>query len=416
MQSQPVKKPMDLNKTYGKEELFSLPADDVKAYIVHVSLKKSANGMIILSSFIGSYPKSEWNTFLGRDWVLDQIKNMDNLAELLSHLKFNENASRICVEFLNFIGQDWLRKAFDSVGLKAVCASLKMSGYYEGFKYLLEFLNGEDHWIRNKIQTSRDLSHVLHSLIMPRDSTIVRNGQLVKLTQEEYSSLLRSKWNSFIDMLDSDWKKNFLDNLIELKEFIDEWVELDIWQNTLIFFLSTYLDKKQFVSLEQIVDVLNFSSYDFSEEREIEKYAKQLAVTNKTFSFIQSFTPEECYNLLLNNRKFKQVLDNINKYHAQYFHKTLLYALTQAVYYEHKKSITHGFSIFGYSFTSKLNDTSADETLEIAKSLMSMLKNHERMSDDALKVKGKLGAIRDSHCNKRSMVSATHTRHPGLSS
>lgn len=394
-------KKIDLDRPYSPEQLFAFNSDEVKEFIDYNSKRMASRynfAIAVLSMYLSRHDELEWNLYWGRAWILTKIGNIDNLVELLKHNKCGRN--NVPQRLFVFIGQDSLRQAFEVTGLRSVCESFNFFRCIDEFQQLLSFLNGNDQWIKNKIHTGRDLSVILHSLIIKHDSFNFSEDKAEETPLQTFYRFIEYQWDSFIRLLDNDWKEKFLGDVSQFKGFVDEWIEHDaLYDGTLEHFLSRYFDKKE-LSFKQIVDVLNFSLNHFPlEESKSNNVMKQIAVFNKAFSIVHIFQPKEWYNILLRNKKFDQVLANINQYHDRYFYKPLLYALTSAVYYE-RKNIPEGFALFGRLVKDKQAISDDDEILEAANVLMGRLKDNLMLDDKTKKIQGKIGKIRESLLDK----------------
>lgn len=78
---------------------------------------------------------------------------------------------------------------------------------------------------------------------------------------------------------------------------------------------------------------------------------------DKSLAFIRGFSSQKLYEILLKNKKFSDVLANVNMYKEEGYYRALLYALTSAVHYERAFNQNEFLSIFGKQFGVSRMDT-----------------------------------------------------------
>ncbi len=274
------------------------------------------NAESFFSLFLNNFTIADLDK-LNHDWVVNLFLEDDLLGRLISSLKWTQQPSK-CNSLFEYVGRELLRNKFDTQGLIIFLIWAKDETFFN----FLAFLDGEDHWVRKKVTTGKDLGRMIHAFI--------------SLTDKEPTDEIKKSWQTFLNYLDNNWQEKFLNNPFELNNLIRGfgYKHKQFTQS----FLEIYLDHSKYSNLDAILFVMRpYQTTKIGEKTSVSyplpgQFPLQ---TNACFAFLQSFEKADLYNIFLRQKKFSETLAEIDKYkEVSFVYEPLLYALTAAYHHE----------------------------------------------------------------------------------
>src|SRR5579872_3085159 len=320
-----------ITSVYFVEQLVRSFPERTYALLIHLDSAWLRSLEDFCVSFMGRLlnriPVEHWSLFLdhiGSEWFKSFVGHPSSLKTFtgcLTRISSEDSSSEKKIGTLfEYLGQENLRKFFDVYALGFFFIDNSRG------PFLLDFLNGQDKWLQQRIADGKTLGILLEKMVITVSPACYFGGRFFK---DNVDDSCLTEWNQLLKYLHPDWQKNIVDNFVELNAILREFSTLSTGyfrkSPKIALFLSKFLNQNVFSDLNDLLTVLAAPNGETG--------GRDSLNIMQSLQFVEAFDKQHLARIVFNNKKFEEVLQTIDQYKDKPCYRALLYATTAAYRY-----------------------------------------------------------------------------------